>query len=469
MGILIMSYTYNIIKAIDAKSGKNDKLKILQDVKKQLDDMDPTSYQQIFIQIVENAYNPLINFYIKPVRINDNTSGAVDIENPKTLHILHRLSAREVTGNQALQELQNYYNTLTVESQHVMKCILDKSFDCGMSLKTINKVWDNLIPDIVPMTCQPFNDKNSKRIKFPCYAQIKYDGSRILVFVDLVADTVRYQTRNGKTLQIENNELDNDFKLLAERVGEMGDILNISSILAEPKFVFDGELHSGVQDRVKSNAIATKFVRGTASTKEHESVRIVLWDFIPFRALKIKKYDLTYKDRYGILQDRLIPTDNISIANTVTLHSIDECLAYNEQAVNLGEEGIIVKNINAPWVAKRSFDCIKMKEELESELIIKEVVVGQGKYSESTGALYCESSDGIVTVSVGTGLSDSQREEFWENSKKYIDKVITIRHNGLITDTNGLHSLYLPRLIEVRHDKDEADDYSKIVGESKRK
>lgn len=464
-----MSYTYNIIKAIDARSGKNDKLAFLKSVKENLDDMDPTDYRQIFIQIVENTYNPLINFYIKSTRLQNNISGDVNIENPKTLHILNRLSTREVTGNQALQELQNYYSTLTVESQHVMNCILNKSFDCGMSLKTINKVWKNLIPDIVPMTCQPFNDKNIKRIKFPAYAQIKYDGSRVLVFVDLENDTVRYQTRNGKTLQIENNQMSYDFKFLAERVKEMGDILNITPILADNGFVFDGELHSGISDRVSSNAIATKFVRGTASIKEHENVRIVLWDFIPFKSLKIKEFDLIYKERFKILEARLIPTDNISIANTITLHSVDECLAYNEQAINLGEEGIIVKNIDAPWEAKRSFNCIKMKEELESELFIKEVVVGQGKYSESTGALYCESADTKVTVSVGTGLSDSQREEFWKNSNKYIDKVVTIRHNGLITDTNGNHSLYLPRLIEVRHDKDEADDYMKIVAESKRK
>ena len=55
-----------------------------------------------------------------------------------------------------------------------------------------------------------------------------------------------------------------------------------------------------------------------------------------------------------------------------------------------------------------------------------------------------------------------------DNKQDIINKIITVRHNGIISNVAGAYSLYLPRLIEVRVDKIEADTLQKIQNEGKR-
>ena len=108
---------------------------------------------------------------------------------------------------------------------------------------------------------------------------------------------------------------------------------------------------------------------------------------------------------------------------------------------------------------------------MESELRVVKSVYGINKYANLCGALECESEDGLVRVSVGTGLSDELRREFAPEhaDESIIGKVITVKHNGLITSKSNTHSsLYLPRFVEIRYDKDEADTITKIKNESSR-
>ena len=78
------------------------------------------------------------------------------------------------------------------------------------------------------------------------------------------------------------------------------------------------------------------------------------------------------------------------------------------------------------------------------------------------GALICQSSDGKVEVSVGSGYSDAQRREFTRD--EMIGKVVTVLYNERIASLGraGVDSLFLPRFIEVREDKDVANSSKEI-------
>ena len=43
-----------------------------------------------------------------------------------------------------------------------------------------------------------------------------------------------------------------------------------------------------------------------------------------------------------------------------------------------------------------------------------------------------------------------------------IDKIVAVKFNEVICDRNGDYSLFLPRLVEIREDKEESDDFQKI-------
>ena len=452
---------FDIINAMQESTGTNEKIAIMESIKSN------PELERDFLRIAVATYSPYINFYIKTYNTPEPALGQIGTRNITDMHalgVLESIARREVTGNAAKTLLETLALELTEKSQKVLAMIINRSFGSGISGTSINKVWPNTIPKFNVMLCQPLNDKTLTKIKFPAYSQLKYDAARITIIVR--DKNVKYYTRNGKEYLIENSDLDNQFHTMVEG------IKNKSG-------VFDGELFSNNGDRLASNGVATKFVRGTASKSDHDSVNIVLWDFIHMSAFTAGKGKFMCSDRFELLQDlikdknRQYPynSDMITLAENTTVYTIEEALEINDRHIKNGEEGSIIKNMNGLWEAKRSNDTIKLKEVLESELRVVKSVYGINKYSNLCGALECESEDGLVKVSVGTGLSDELRREFAPEHafETIVGQIITVKHNGLITSKSNPHSsLYLPRFVEIRYDKDEADTITKIKNESSR-
>jgi ATP-dependent DNA ligase len=94
--------------------------------------------------------------------------------------------------------------------------------------------------------------------------------------------------------------------------------------------------------------------------------------------------------------------------------------------------------------------------------ILKIVAVeeGSGKAAGMLGAIVCESADGIVKVNVGSGFSDAQRKQYWKED--LVDKIVAVKYNARIKNKTGEESLFLPVFIELRDDKDVADN-SKVI------
>ena len=71
-------------------------------------------------------------------------------------------------------------------------------------------------------------------------------------------------------------------------------------------------------------------------------------------------------------------------------------------------------------------------------------------------------SCGCLKVKVGTGLTDKDRDKPFNY---YTGKVIEIQYNEFIkSKSKSIDSLFLPRFIEVREDKNTATSYEEIVG-----
>jgi DNA ligase-1 len=94
-----------------------------------------------------------------------------------------------------------------------------------------------------------------------------------------------------------------------------------------------------------------------------------------------------------------------------------------EQLVNLytkltseGAEGIMLRAPGSPYQTKRSKYMLKYKIKEDAECILREYIPGDGKYKGMLGSLKCElitdsKPNGIFTQ-IGTGLNDSQRENY---------------------------------------------------------
>ena len=155
-------------------------------------------------------------------------------------------------------------------------------------------------------------------------------------------------------------------------------------------------------------------------------------------------------------------TSKLKPVPSYRVYSMKEAQAIADEYISGGGEGAIVKKLDTMWKDGTSKDMVKIKAVLDADLLCVDVEEGSGKYKGKVGALVLETSCGRLRVKVGTGLNDLDRAKPFDF---YIGKVIEIQYNEFIkSKSKTTDSLFLPRFIEVREDKNTATSYVEIVG-----
>lgn len=408
---------------------------------------------EILREVVRLALCPFTQFYQRKIpaytrdpKFNTMTLGFA-------MGQLYSLSSREVTGNAAIEFLRNLLSSLDPDDAKVIERIIDKSLDCGVQVSTANAVWSGLIREYPVMLCSQFEQKLVDKIKFPAYAQMKMDGMR---FNAIVRDgKVEYRSRNGKEIQLLGN-LDEQF----------------ISMAGEVDCVFDGELlvmdemTMQFADRQTGNGILNKANKGTISAEQAALVHASVWDVIPYAYFTDGHCPVPYSKRFSSLE-QLVEKQNIKnkkvwLVSSQIVQTLEEAQEMFQEYLSLGYEGIILKDGSGVWEDKRAKHQIKFKGELECDLKIVAVEEGSGKYAGMLGAMICESSDGVVKVSVGSGLNDEHRINLWHIKQEILDRIVAVKYNTRIKNKQGEESLFLPIFIELRDDKDVADSSKEI-------
>lgn len=440
-----------ILEQLENTNSQKEKIKILETL---------NEVQRIWFKM---CYNPRITFGIKKIPdIPENPNK--DLETSQVMDLYNNLFVtRKLTGNAAIEKLAEILSRVK-ELEPAIR-LIQRDAKCGVNAALLNKVYPNLIPEIPCMLAHPMNDKTIKNIKFPCIVQTKEDGCRVIIFVD--ENDVKFFTRNGSELDLP----------------EIKDLI-LSLDFNIKNFMLDGELlaikNGALLDRKTGNGICNKAVRGTISNEERQLLGIKLWDFIegindktPYngRFLKLERFVSEIKGFSN--------SDKLQTVDTDYVNSMEEAQEIFESDLKKGLEGVILKNIDSVWEDKRSKHLLKMKEEKTADLEVIAVDEGDGDFEGGIGALTCITRDGKLKVNVGTGLSLEDRgfendlsggkkvikqiKSFKEASKKFLGKIVEVKYNQLIkAKDKEEYSLFLPRLVQVRLDKDQANSIEEI-------
>lgn len=413
-----------ILNHIEMTGSRNSKISILESHK-----------DNLLLEMVFNlALNPNINFYIK--KIPDYTPAKPEQADSldSVLDSLYVLSSRQVTGNSAIEFLTKLLSSLVYDDAKVLERIIKKDLRCGVSDKTANKVWGkNFIPEFPCMLCSPYDEKLIKKIKFPAYVQTKFDGRRFAAIVR--DDECTFFSRNGKETNL-HGFLEKEFIDLAKG----------------KDVVFDGELlvrdYDGtVMDRKTGNGI----INSDMTIDEASRVFATIWDVIPYDDFMIGIYNIPYSQRIANLNTDDTQGKIVVAETTIVMDAIHAEDIFREKLAQ-GEEGIILKETSSPWIAKRSKSAIKYKAEEDTTLVVVDIIEGTGKYQNMLGAMICETADGIIRVSVGTGFSDQQRIDYF--IPEMLGKCVSVKYNMRIKDSGGNESLFLPVFQYIRTDQD---------------
>ena len=131
-----------------------------------------------------------------------------------------------------------------------------------------------------------------------------------------------------------------------------------------------------------------------------------------------------------------------------------------DEAIDAGKEGIMVKDWEAPYkFGKRSSYWQKVKMDANRvDVRISGFEAAEGDKSGTLGAVALESADGTHVGKSGSGFSDAQRENIWNNQDDWKGRTIEVEARGVGSQGN----LRMPIFKRDRSQDGEPDNYERI-------
>jgi DNA ligase-1 len=441
-----------LIDMIAATSSKNEKQAL---VSANIED-------KFFKDVLISALDPLISYGIsKRPSIETNGDGMFEAY---TWEIITQLECRELTGNAAIDTVRTELARLEPASSELFWRIIKKDLRAGFSAETVNKAKKGTIRSFPYMRCVlPEKAKFDKFDKWDwkagAFSQHKADGAFTNVDHDH-AGVVRLTTRQGNELPIEKfPALEHNVK----KVFPMG-----TQTHGEIVVLVDGVVAS----REVGNGILNSVLAGGDFEPNQKPV-FFAWDQIPLDvALPKGKCDTPYRERFKGLLKQLVSYEGTSVRliPTKIVKSLDEAYAHCASLQIEGKEGTVIKNGSGIWkdTSSGNPDVVKLKLEIDVDLESFEILDGEAgtKNEGRAGRVGMRTRDDKLRVYVAV-KNEALRDAIDADREAFIGHVWPVRFNEVMypSDSNPLHSLFLPRMAEAgyRTDKDVADSLEEVL------
>lgn len=138
----------------------------------------------------------------------------------------------------------------------------------------------------------------------------------------------------------------------------------------------------------------------------------------------------------------------VQVAPIIEIGSYRDAQRHVEKVWTNGGEGVILKQTDAPYYPeKRNSTLLKIKEDVDADLLVVGLEQGKGKYAGVLGALICKDKAGHVHKV--SGMTDEERYQWWTNPDYIIGKVVEIKAMKKLKE-GGYRE---PRFKAIRFDK----------------
>jgi hypothetical protein len=356
----------------------------------------------------------------------------------------NELATRNVTGNEAIARMHDYFTGLSLNDVTVATRVLNRDLRINLGRTQINKVFPDLIVKPVYMRCGIFGPKTAKDITFPAYIQVKADGTYREACVS--EGTVSFVSRSGESYE---------YPVLSAELATCPDGYYVGELIVR-----------GTNNRSESNGLIN------SDAPPHELIDFHVWDYITpteYKNAHSKIANKTrYEDRFAKLAEIVqtnLNSNNIFLIESHEVDTVDQALVFTSGWMDQDLEGGILKDKNAVFKDGTSKHQLKLKLEIDIECRITGFQEGTpGTVREKTfGAILFETDDGKIKGK-SSGFSDAQLEDFNSRREEMIGKIVTIRCNDITRGRNNEHyALSHPRFIEVRDDRTETDTLERAL------
>jgi DNA ligase-1 len=389
-----------------------------------------------FFRGARGALDAMITYGIKQVEEKYGDGKGLGAES--FWKIAQQLSDRTLTGD-AARTAVNFLrmNAKEQEWNQWYRRILIKDLRCGTSEKTINKMVEKINGTyaIPVFSCQLAHDSanHESKVAGQKLIEVKLDGVRVITIVYPNGNVDQY-SRNGKELV--------NFEHIKKQISKHAKLFKTAVVL-------DGEvMSSSFQDLMKQ-------VHRKSDVVANDAV-LNLFDIMSLDEFKAGQGAFTQTDRSALLNNWYDPIrDHMPNVTVVGQELVDlgssvgqaRFSEINAQAVAGGYEGIMIKDPDAIYECKRSVAWLKLKPFIEVSLTVVGTEEGTGKNVGRLGALIVEGTDDgkLIRTNVGSGLTDSDRIDFWSNRDSLNGNIVEVRADAVTQNQDGSYSLRFPR------------------------
>ena len=401
-----------------------------------------------FFEGVKMALDPLVTFGVKqvPQKEENEVLSAQGLAWPTFKELARNLIDRKLTGHNARDAIILCKDLATAEQWNMFYCrILIKDLRCGVSEKTVNKVAKKIgMPQysIPTFTCSLAHDSanHEKKMVGKKQIEVKLDGVRVLTIIR--GNKVEMFSRNGKQFH--------NFDHIIEEIKEV-----LKDNQAPYDLVLDGEVMSAnFQDLMKQ--IHRK------ETVQNSDAVLHLFDICPLEDFKKGKWDKPQSFRSAATKAWVEKHSSVlKHVQALEWEEVDlstpegnkRFVELNKTAVDGGYEGVMIKDIDAPYECKRTHAWLKAKPFIEITLKVVDVEEGTGRNEGRLGAIIVEGEDDGYNyhLNCGSGFTDDQRSSFWADRTNIIGSLVEIRADARTKSQDSeTYSLRFPRFKTFR-------------------
>jgi DNA ligase-1 len=392
-----------------------------------------------FFEGAKMALDPLVTFGVKQVPVRKDMESGQGLAWETFVELAMRLAGRDLTGHAARDSIELAMSVATDEQWNDWyRRILIKDLRCGVSEKTINKVAPGTVP---VFTCSLAHDsaKHEKKMVGKKQIEIKLDGVRVVTIIR--GNKVEMFSRNGK-----------QFHNFGHIIAEIEAVVKDHPV--PYPLVLDGEVMSAnFQDLMKQ--VHRKDGKQSTDAVLHLFDTIPLKDFMnggwdktqSFRSLITKHW---VEQHSTVLQHvQALDWEDVDLDTTEGQQRFTE---LNKQAVEGGYEGVMIKDIDAPYECKRTHAWLKAKPFIEVTLEVVDVEEGTGRNEGRLGAVVCSGVDDgkDIRVNVGSGFTDDNRSTFWSSRDALVGQLVEVRADAVTQNQDSTYSLRFPRFKTFR-------------------
>ena len=370
---------------------------------------------------------------ISTAKINKDLS-SIEGENFDTLEELITYVLENNTGqDKVVRSVQKFIEEQPEVYQQFLKDIITKKYKCGVTAKFVSEI----LPDVIKKEHQVMlANKFKGELKEPMQMSLKLDGIRCSCLIK-----------------------DNEIKFLSRQGKEIKGLVQIKAVLKEMKlegYMLDGELIRINKDNLPSEEnfkLTTSIVSSDSPNKT--ALEYVIFDIVPLCDYEKRECKITYEDRKKLMINKIgIGNQFVKLVPMYGLaKTSEEVYTILEQVVDQNLEGLMLNSLTGLYkFGKRSNDLLKVKKFNSCDIYCTGVEEGEGKYAGTLGKIVCDYKG--YQLRVGSGFTDEERDYFWKNKSKIVNRIVEIKYFEESSDKDGNLSLRFPVFKCVRN-KDE--------------